>query len=147
MPISLFFGEKLKNGESFGKFCLFWNLEKYSLEHCLKLLVHHLSDVYFDAVKSDVYSDVYIYLGRLAGEGSRVTHHLKPLKLNVYLHLQVSPRLRCSRLHLSLCLSVCLFVCLVTLADHIFVFNLADMETNANANVSIWEGLKRVLVA
>ena len=50
----------------------------------LKLLVHHLSDVYYDAVKSDVYGDVYIYLGQLAGEGSKVTHHLK---LNVYLQL------------------------------------------------------------
>ena len=33
----------------------------------VKLLVHHLSDVYFDFVKSDVYSDVYIYFGLLAG--------------------------------------------------------------------------------
>ena len=50
----------------------------------VKLLIHHLSDDYSDTVKSDVCSDVYIYLGQLAGEGSKVTHHLK---LNVYLQL------------------------------------------------------------
>ena len=49
----------------------------------LMLLVHHLSDVYINGVKSDI----YIYLGRVAGEGSRVTHHLK---LNVYLQLEVA---------------------------------------------------------
>ena len=45
-----------------------------------------MSDVYFDAVKSDVYSDVYIYLGQLAGEGSRVK-----LSLNVRLRLKIAP--------------------------------------------------------